>query len=79
MKIYIRGMTGHIYEIDVDGNTPIEKLRQEIADRQGLPADVFFLVFGGKPLKDGFFISDYPNIIKGSRIQCVEKNIGGKI
>ena len=42
MKIYIRGMTGHIYEIDVDGNTPIEKLRQEIADRQGLPADVFF-------------------------------------
>ena len=79
MKIYVRGMTGHIYEIELDANTPIEKLRQEVADRQGLPTDVFFLVFGGKPLKDGTLLSDYPNIIKGSRIQCVEKTIGGNI
>ena len=79
MKIYIRGMTGHIYEIDVNASTPIENLRQEVADRQGIPSDVFFLVFGGKPLKDGLLLSDYPNIVKGCRIQCVEKTIGGKV
>ena len=55
MKIYIRGMTGHIYEIDVDGNTPIEKLRQEIADRQGLPVDVFFFSFWWKTFKRWIF------------------------
>ena len=77
MIIRVKGTTGRILEIEVEYNAPISEIKQKIADKQGIPAGVFFLVYGGKVLKDEKLLNDYQNITKESLLQCVETTIGG--
>ena len=77
MILRVKGTTGRVLEIEVDHNSQISELKQKIADKQGIPSGVFFVVYGGKVLKEDFLLSDYPNITKDSLIQCVETTIGG--
>ena len=77
MIIREKGTTGKIIEVDVEYNTKIRDFKQKIADKQGIPSGVFFVVYGGKVLKEDNLLSDYPNITKDSLIQCVETTIGG--
>ena len=77
MIIRVKGTTGRVLEIEVDHNSQISELKQKIADKQGIPSGVFFVIYGGKVLKEDFLLSDYPNITKDSLIQCVETTIGG--
>ena len=77
MIIRVKGTTGKIIEVDVEYNTKIRDFKQKIADKQGIPSGVFFLVYGGKILKDDKSLSDYQNITKDSLLQCVETTIGG--
>ena len=77
MILRVKGTTGRVLEIEVDHNSQISDLKQKIADKQGIPSGVFFVVYGGKVLKEDNFLSDYPNITKDSLIQCVETTIGG--
>ena len=77
MILRVKGTTGRILEIEVDHDSQISEIRQKIADKQGIPSGVFFLVYGGKILKDDKLLSDYQNITKDSLLQCVETTIGG--
>ena len=77
MIIRVKGTTGRVLEIDTEYNSPIREIKQKIADKQGIPTGVFFLVYGGKVLKDDNLLSDYQNITKDSLLQCVETTIGG--
>ena len=77
MILRVKGTTGRVLEIEVDHNSQISELKQKIADKQGIPSGVFFLVYGGKILKDDKSLSDYQNITKDSLLQCVETTIGG--
>ena len=77
MLLRVKGTTGRQLEIEIEYNCPIKEVKQKIADKQGIPSGVFFLVYGGKVLQDDKLLSDYPNITKDSLLQCVETTIGG--
>ena len=77
MILRVKGTTGRVLEIEVDHDSQISEIRQKIADKQGIPSGVFFLVYGGKILKDNNKLTDYQNITKDSLIVCVETTIGG--
>ena len=77
MILRVKGTTGRPLDVEIYYNSPIKELKQKIADKQGIPAGVFFLVYGGKILQDDKSLSDYPNITKDSLLQCVETTIGG--
>ena len=73
MLIRVRGIYGKIFEIVIEYDSSIAKLKQSIADKEGIPTGIFFLVYGGKVLKEEFLLMDYPNITKNSVLNCILK------
>ena len=71
MFIRVRGIYGKIFEIEFEYNSSIAKIKQSIADKEGIPTGIFFLVYGGKVLKEEFLLMDYPNITKDSVLNCI--------
>ena len=47
MLLRVKGTTGRQLEIEIEYNSPIKEVKQKIADKQGIPSGVFFLVYGG--------------------------------
>jgi len=73
MLIRVRGIYGKIFEIVIEYDSSIAKLKQSIADKEGIPTGIFFLVYAGKILKEEFLLMDYPNITKDSVLSCILK------
>ena len=73
MLIRVRGIYGKIFEIVIEYDSSIAKLKQSIADKEGIPTGIFFLVYAGKILKEEFLLMDYPNITKDSVLNCILK------
>ena len=73
MLIRVRGIYGKIFEIVIEYDSSIAKLKQSIADKEGIPTGIFFLVYAGKILKEEFLLMDYPNITKNSVLNCILK------
>ena len=71
MLIRVRGIYGKIFEIVIEYDSSIAKLKQSIADKEGIPTGIFFLVYDGKVLKEEFLLMDYPNITKYSVLNCI--------
>ncbi len=73
MLIRVRGINGRIFEIEIKFNSSIAEIKQSIADKEGIPTGIFFLVYGGIPLKEDILLRDYPNITRDSVLTCVER------
>jgi hypothetical protein len=48
MLIRVRGINGRIFEIEIKYNSSIAEIKQSIADKEGIPTGIFFLVYGGR-------------------------------
>ena len=76
MILRVKSINGRILEIECEYNSSIKDIKQYIADKEGIPAGLFFLIYGGIILKDDGLLSDYQNITKDSLLHCVVHTIG---
>ena len=76
MILRVKSINGRILEIECEYNSSIKDIKQYIADKEGIPAGLFCLIYGGKTLKDDRLLCDYQNITKDSLLHCVVHSFG---
>lgn len=74
--IYIKTMSGRTIEFITNGLDTVDSLNDFITEKEGVPTDQQRLVFAGKQLESGNFLSDY-NIKNGDSVSLVLRLRGG--
>jgi ubiquitin len=59
MQIFVMTMTGKRITLEVESSDAIERVKQSIQDREGLPPDQFQLIYHGRELELGRELADY--------------------
>lgn len=59
MQIFIKTLDGRSKTYDVTDDTKIKKIKEMIAETEGIPEKQQRLVYSGKPLEDEQTLSDY--------------------
>ena len=59
MQVFVKTLTGRTVTLDLPREAGVEAAKQALAEKDGVPAELQRLVFGGKQLEDGRALADY--------------------
>jgi hypothetical protein len=76
MRVFVVGLGGTRYELDVSPSETVESLKLKVQDKTGTSPDAMRIVFAGKQLEDGRTLSDY-NVLRDNTLHMVERLRGG--
>lgn len=76
MMIKVKTLTGKEIEIDIEPSDSIERIKERLEEKEGIPPVQQRLIFGGKQMSDDRTAKDY-NIEGGSVLHLVLALRGG--
>eukprot|EP01003_Olkasia_polycarbonata_P008021 NODE_968_length_642_cov_224.489039_g896_i0.p1 GENE.NODE_968_length_642_cov_224.489039_g896_i0~~NODE_968_length_642_cov_224.489039_g896_i0.p1 ORF type:complete len:78 (-),score=9.99 NODE_968_length_642_cov_224.489039_g896_i0:331-564(-) len=76
MLIKVKTLTGKEIEIDIDPNDKIERIKERVEEREGIPPPQQRLIFCGRQMSDNQTAKEY-NIEAGSTLHLVLALRGG--
>ena len=59
MQLKVKNLGGVIIPIDVEASYTIEKLKEKIEEKEGIPPAQQRLIFAGKPMSENKTVADY--------------------
>nr|KAF6277272.1 parkin RBR E3 ubiquitin protein ligase [Pipistrellus kuhlii] len=59
MIVFVRFNSSHGFPVEVDSATSILQLKEEVAKRQGVPADQLRVIFAGKELRNDLVVQEF--------------------
>jgi len=77
MQIKVKTLTGKEIEIDIEVSDKIERIKERVEEKEGIPPAQQRLIFSGKQLNDDKKVQEY-RIMAGSVLHLVLALRGGK-
>eukprot|EP00028_Trichosphaerium_sp_Am-I-7-wt_P014205 CAMPEP_0168508994 /NCGR_PEP_ID=MMETSP0405-20121227/476_1 /TAXON_ID=498012 /ORGANISM="Trichosphaerium sp, Strain Am-I-7 wt" /LENGTH=77 /DNA_ID=CAMNT_0008526297 /DNA_START=47 /DNA_END=280 /DNA_ORIENTATION=+ len=77
MQIKVKTLTGKIIEIDIEADDSIQRVKERVEEKEGIPPPQQRLIFAGRAMADEKNVSDY-KIKAGSTLHLVLSLRGGQ-
>ncbi|KHN84055.1 Nedd8, partial [Toxocara canis] len=59
MLIKVKALTGKEIELDIDSNDKVERIKEKIEEKEGIPPPQQRLIFAGRQMNDEKYVLDY--------------------
>jgi len=76
MQIKVKNLAGRVVDIDIESTDTIERIKERVEQKEGIPPPQQRLIFGGKAMADEKTAADY-NITAGNTLHLVLALRGG--